>query len=222
MREYSQGEPAALSQQNMELSAVPKPCVPSMEPTQSQIARPPSTIASVPPLEGAVVTGASKKRDYATTALLNDFRRQSESDTDAEPPNSTRRLTESGQVIKTPRSLHHRPEVEPSERSAKRLCTDVKAKVQDLFYSDKALTGNVSWSMKAELTRTCDGGTEKTRISELAQLVKTLRRAVKSYQEKVAELQLFLAQREKANDEINATVDIAADTDGALPNVTFL
>ena len=221
-RECSQGQTAELDRQNMELSAVSKPDAPSMDSAKSQIARPPYTTASVPPLEGAVVTGMSKKRDYSASALLNDFRRQSESDTDAEPPNSTRRLTESGQVIKTPRSLHHRPEVEPSERSAKRLCTDVKAKVQDLFYSDKALTGNVSWSMKAELTRTCDGGTEKTRISELAQLVKTLRRAVKSYQEKVAELQLFLAQREKANDEINATVDIAADTDGALPNVTFL
>lgn len=192
-----------------------KPSISSMEHFQSNIARPPSTTASVPPLEGAVVTGVSKKRDYSTSALLNDFRRQSESDTDAEPPISTRRLTESGQVIKTPRSIQYQPELEPSTRSAKRICTELKLKAQDLFDSDKALAGNCEWGLNKELTRTCDGGSDKTRISELAQLVKTLRRAVRSYQEKVALLHQFIAESERSS-ESSHTLGITTDTDGVL------
>ena len=221
-RECSQGQTAELDRQNMELSAVSKPDAPSMDSAKSQIARPPYTTASVPPLEGAVVTGMSKKRDYSASALLNDFRRQSESDTDAEPPNSTRRLLDSSQMNSTPRSLHHQPDLEPSTRSAKRLCTEVKVKVQDLFESDKALIGNVEWGLKAELTRTDNGGTDKTRTAELAKMVKVLRKAVRTYQGKVTQLQQFIAERETVNGEGGNTVDISADTDGALSKATCL
>lgn len=212
-REYSHASQSGWPQvpDDMELA---KPSNASMDSLISNIARPPVTSASVPPLEGAVVTGLSKKRNYSTTTSLNDFRRQSESDTDADPPNSTRVLTESGQVIKTPRSMQqHRPELEPSARAAKRLCTEFKVTVQELFDSDKALQGNVDWGLSYELTRTCDGGTDKTRIAELANLVKTLRRAVRSYQDKVKELHQFIADRERRTSENSNTVDLA---DGAI------
>jgi hypothetical protein len=213
-REYSQGQLQA-SQSGWPRSAD------DMETSKSYIARPSTNLASTLALEGGLGTGLPKKRDYSESTspavASNEFRRQSESETDAEPPNSTRRLTESGLLVKTPRSVQHRPEMEASTRSAKRLCSDFKIRVQELFDNDKAQQANVEWALTYELTRTCQGGTDKTRIAELANLVKNLRRAVCTYRDKIKELHKFIALQEKRQSETSRTVDIE-DLDGALSN----
>lgn len=110
------------------------------------------------------------------------------------------------------RPLEHRPELELSTRAAKRLCTGFKGKLNDLFEGDKSLK-DVEWSLSYELTRSVDGGTDKTRISELASLVKALRKAVRAYQQKVKELHQFVASEEIRVSESSNTVDLN-DPDG--------
>jgi uncharacterized protein YlxW (UPF0749 family) len=172
-----------------------------MAPAQPQLSRAPVPTATVASLEEATLHG-SKKRTLSIPAC----RRQSETtSTEAEQPDTSRGLLTSGRV-----------EFTATIRSAKRVCTEFKNTVDELFYQDQRLAKNCEWGLTKDLTRTADGGSDKTRIKELAEIVRTLRRVVRSYQEKVEQLQARVSDLVKRSSDGGNTLDGARVDQGVF------
>jgi hypothetical protein len=98
-------------------------------------------------------------------------------------------------------------------------------RVDEIFNEDKAFTDQCTFGLNKQLTRTADGANDKLRINELAQIVKTLRRCVRTYQEKVISLKNFIVQETPSpginisplnDDEVSRLKQRLASTEAAL------